>query len=81
VRIYVEGRGRETDCCGVAVVDGVDADACWMRAVPQSTGSVPPNGSPKTTDRCGAPMERSKAKLHSQRCREPQPTPPAGMQR
>ena len=37
VRIYVEGRGRETDCGVVAVVDGVDAGACWMRALPPGT--------------------------------------------
>jgi hypothetical protein len=38
VRIYVEGWGRETDCGVVAVVDGVDAEACWMRALPPGAG-------------------------------------------
>jgi hypothetical protein len=38
VRIYVERLGRETDCGVVAVVDGVDAGACWMRALPHGTG-------------------------------------------
>ncbi len=38
VRIYVEGWGRETDCGVVAVVDGVDAGACWMRVLPHGTG-------------------------------------------
>ena len=38
VRIYVEGWGRETDCGVVAVVDGVDAGACWMRVLPAGTG-------------------------------------------
>jgi len=38
VRIYVEDWGRETDCGVVAVVDGVDAGACWMRVLPHGTG-------------------------------------------
>jgi hypothetical protein len=38
VRIHVEGWGRETDCGVVAVVDGVDAGACWMRVLPAGTG-------------------------------------------
>ena len=38
VRIYVERWGRETDCGVVAVVDGVDAGACWMRVLPHGTG-------------------------------------------
>ena len=38
VRIYAEGWGRETDCGVVAVVDGVDAGACWMRVVPLARG-------------------------------------------
>ncbi|MFN5496699.1 MAG: hypothetical protein ACK5C3_09010 [bacterium] len=38
VRIYVERWDRETDCGVVAVVDGVDAGACWMRVLPHGTG-------------------------------------------
>ena len=38
VRIYVERWDRETDCGVVAVVDGVDAGACWMRVVPLARG-------------------------------------------
>lgn len=38
VRIHVEDWGRETDCGIVAVVDGVDAGACWMRVLPHGTG-------------------------------------------
>ena len=38
VRIYVEGWGRETDCGNVAVVDGADASACWIRVLPAGTG-------------------------------------------
>jgi hypothetical protein len=38
VRIDVEGWSRETDCGGVAVVDGIDAGACWMRVLPHGTG-------------------------------------------
>ena len=38
MRISVEDWGREADCGVVAVVDGVDAGACWMRVVPPGTG-------------------------------------------
>jgi hypothetical protein len=38
VRIYVEDWGHETDCGVVAVVDGVDAGACWMRVLAHGTG-------------------------------------------
>jgi hypothetical protein len=38
VRIYVEDWCRKTDCGVVAAVDGVDAGACWMRALPPDTG-------------------------------------------
>lgn len=31
VRVYAEDWGRETDIGVVAVVDGIDAGACWMR--------------------------------------------------
>lgn len=37
-RIYVEGWGRESDVGVVAVVDGIDAGACWMRVLPPGTG-------------------------------------------
>lgn len=42
VRILVEGWGLPTDVGVVAVVDGTDAGACWMRLVPdrQSFGFV-----------------------------------------
>jgi SAM-dependent methyltransferase/GNAT superfamily N-acetyltransferase len=38
VRIYAEGWGRDSDVGVVAVVDGVDAGACWMRLVPDRQG-------------------------------------------
>jgi GNAT superfamily N-acetyltransferase len=38
VRIYAEGWGRPTDVGLVAVVDGKDAGACWMRLVPEQQG-------------------------------------------
>jgi hypothetical protein len=38
VRIYVEGWSHETDCGIVAVVDGVNAEAFWIRALPPATG-------------------------------------------
>lgn len=38
VRIYAEGWGRPHDLGVVAVVDGVDAGACWMRMLPQGVG-------------------------------------------
>jgi ribosomal protein S18 acetylase RimI-like enzyme len=38
VRIYVEGWGLSTDVGVVAVVDGMDAGACWMRLVPERQG-------------------------------------------
>ena len=37
-RIYAEDWGRPTDIGVVAVVDGVDAGACWMRLLPPGTG-------------------------------------------
>jgi ribosomal protein S18 acetylase RimI-like enzyme len=37
-RIYAEGWGRATDIGVVAVVDGRDAGACWMRLLPPGTG-------------------------------------------
>jgi GNAT superfamily N-acetyltransferase len=38
VRIYAEDWGRPTDIGVVAVVDGVDAGACWMRVLPEGVG-------------------------------------------
>jgi ribosomal protein S18 acetylase RimI-like enzyme len=38
VRIYAEHWGREADVGVVAVVDGQDAGACWMRLVPDGQG-------------------------------------------
>lgn len=38
VRIYVEQWGRDTDIGVVAVVDGCDAGACWMRMLPAGVG-------------------------------------------
>ena len=37
-RIYAEQWGRPTDIGVVAVVDGTDAGACWMRMLPAGTG-------------------------------------------
>lgn len=38
VSIYAEGWGRPTDVGLVAVVEGQDAGACWMRLLPQGVG-------------------------------------------
>ena len=38
VRIYAEDWGRAGDVGVVAVVDGVDAGACWMRVLPEGVG-------------------------------------------
>ena len=38
VRIYAEGWGRAGDIGVVAVVDGTDAGACWMRRLPSGVG-------------------------------------------
>ena len=38
VRIYAEGWGRPTDVGVVAVVEGTDAGACWMRLLPAGVG-------------------------------------------
>lgn len=38
VRIYAEGWGKTTDVGVVAVVDGQDAGACWMRLIPGGHG-------------------------------------------
>ena len=38
VRIYAEEWGRPTDIGVVAVVDGNDAGACWMRVLPEGVG-------------------------------------------
>ncbi|HEY5897276.1 MAG TPA: GNAT family N-acetyltransferase [Burkholderiales bacterium] len=38
VRIYAEEWGRATDLGRVAVVDGIDAGACWMRLMPEGVG-------------------------------------------
>jgi len=38
VRIYAEDWGRPGDIGVVAVVDGVDAGACWMRVLPEGVG-------------------------------------------
>ena len=38
VRIYAEGWGRPSDVGIVAVVDGDDAGACWMRLLPRGVG-------------------------------------------
>jgi hypothetical protein len=37
MRIYVEGRSRDTNCGVVAIVNGADAGACWMRVLPPGT--------------------------------------------
>ena len=37
-RIYAEDWGRPTDLGMVAVVDGTDAGACWMRVLPAGVG-------------------------------------------
>jgi len=38
VRIYAEGWGKPSDVGVVAVIDGMDAGACWMRLVPGGQG-------------------------------------------
>lgn len=38
VRIYAEDWGRGADLGMVAVVDGRDAGACWMRLLPEGVG-------------------------------------------
>jgi ribosomal protein S18 acetylase RimI-like enzyme len=38
VRIYAEDWGRPDDLGIVAVVNGVDAGACWMRVLPEGVG-------------------------------------------
>lgn len=38
VRLYAEGWGRPSDVGVVAVVDGRDAGACWVRLLPEGTG-------------------------------------------
>ena len=38
VRIYAEDWGRRDDLGVVAVVDGADAGACWMRVLPEGVG-------------------------------------------
>lgn len=38
VRIYAEDWGQPTDIGVVAVVDGSDAGACWMRVLPEGVG-------------------------------------------
>ena len=38
VRIYAENWGRPGDIGVVAVVDGEDAGACWMRVLPEGVG-------------------------------------------
>jgi ribosomal protein S18 acetylase RimI-like enzyme len=38
VRVYAEDWGRPTDVGVVAVVDGEDAGACWMRLLPSDVG-------------------------------------------
>lgn len=38
VRIYAEDWGRPSDVGVVARVDGTDAGACWMRALPAGVG-------------------------------------------
>ena len=38
VRIYAEDWGRSGDIGVVAVVDGADAGACWMRLLPDRAG-------------------------------------------
>jgi ribosomal protein S18 acetylase RimI-like enzyme len=37
-RIYAEDWGRPTDLGMVAVVDGIDVGACWMRVLPEGVG-------------------------------------------
>ncbi len=37
-RVFAEEWGRESDLGVVAVVNGVDAGACWMRLLPLGTG-------------------------------------------
>ena len=38
VRIYAEDWGRPGDIGVVALVDGTDAGACWMRVLPEGVG-------------------------------------------
>jgi ribosomal protein S18 acetylase RimI-like enzyme len=38
VRVYAEDWGRATDVGVVAMVDGRDAGACWMRLLPEGVG-------------------------------------------
>lgn len=38
VRIYAKGWGRPGDVGVVAVIDGEDAGACWMRLLPRDVG-------------------------------------------
>jgi len=40
VRIYADDWGRASDIGIVAVVDGVDAGACWMRVLPEGVGAA-----------------------------------------
>lgn len=40
VRVYAEHWGREGDIGLVAVVDGIDAGACWMRLLPEGVGGA-----------------------------------------
>ena len=53
-RIYAENWGKPTDIGVVAVVDGCDAGACWLRLLPPGTGlaSVDP-----TTPQLGIALE------------------------
>jgi GNAT superfamily N-acetyltransferase len=37
-RIYAEDWGRSTDLGLVAVVEGIDVGACWVRVLPQGVG-------------------------------------------
>jgi GNAT superfamily N-acetyltransferase len=37
-QIYAEDWGRPTDLGLVAVVEGIDVGACWMRVLPQGVG-------------------------------------------
>ncbi|HWH39651.1 MAG TPA: GNAT family N-acetyltransferase [Usitatibacter sp.] len=44
VRIYAENWGREGDIGVVAVVEGRDAGACWMRVMPHGIGLASVDG-------------------------------------
>ena len=54
VRIYAEDWGRRGDLGIVAVVNGADAGACWMRVLPEGVGLASIDG---TTPQLGIALE------------------------